>query len=486
MTLEYDRWEPVIGLEVHLQLNTRSKAFCRCRNSYGDEPNTHVCPVCLGYPGALPVLNEAMVDAAIRLGTALGATIHTRTRFARKHYHYPDLPKGYQMTQHDTPLCTKGWLPLDLHQQRLIGIQRVHLEEDAGKSRHTENETLVDYNRCGAPLLEVVTAPDLRHPIEAERFLLQLRRLVRALDICDGDMEKGNLRCDANLSLRRAGSPRFGTRTELKNLNSMRNVRRALQYEWERQAALLETGGIVEQETRSWDESSLQTLLLRSKELLHDYRYMTEPDLGTLVVDESHIEQITAALPELPHMRARRYYYEFGIAEEQADRLAADKDLAHYFEQTCRAACPHVPVQDIVAWITGEAAAVKKEHPGAWDEHPVEPAQLGRLLQLVADRSISRSAAQTVFDMMVEKREPPETVVERLGLRQIRDASVLRSTLQDVLLSHPDKAKAYRDGKTGLRGFFIGQAMRATAGRADPILLDQLFDELVSSTGETN
>ncbi|MDZ7373298.1 MAG: Asp-tRNA(Asn)/Glu-tRNA(Gln) amidotransferase subunit GatB [candidate division KSB1 bacterium] len=473
-------YEAVIGLEVHIQLLTESKIFCGCSASFGAAPNTHVCPVCLGMPGVLPVLNRKAVEFALRMGLAVGGQVNPRAIFARKNYFYPDLPKGYQISQYEEPLILGGQVEIEVEGRiKPIRLVRIHLEEDAGKSVHAEdyvgaNETLVDANRCGIPLIEVVSEPDLASPREAALYLSRLRQLVQYLRISSGNMEEGSLRCDANVSVRPAGSVRLGVKTELKNMNSIRGVERALAFEIRRQIAILQQGGRIEPETLLWDEKRGVAEPMRAKETAPDYRYFPEPDLVPLQIDSAWIEEIRAGLPELPLARKRRLVEQYALPEYDAEILTETRELADYFEAAAQAT-PHV--KKLSNWVMGEVLRVLNERNLALEQFPVAPENLAKLVNLVEEGEISASAAKRVFDEMVQSGEPPEAIVRRRGLRQISDARELEEVVDRVLQAHPGEVQRFRQGKDKLLTFFVGQVMQATGGKANPRLVNELLRE---------
>jgi aspartyl-tRNA(Asn)/glutamyl-tRNA(Gln) amidotransferase subunit B len=464
-------WEPVIGLEVHVQLATRTKLFCRCPNRFGAEPNTLICPVCLGYPGTLPVLNGAAVDLAVELALALGARIEPLSRFARKNYFYPDLPKGYQITQYDRPLARGGALPLTLHARR-ARIARLHLEEDAGKLLHEApgggalpHTSLVDFNRAGVPLVEIVSEPDLASPAEAEDYLRTLHQVLLYTATSDGNLEEGSLRCDANVSLRRPGERALGTKTEIKNLNSFRNVARALEAEIERQAAELDEGRAVVQETRSFDAERGLTRALRGKEEAQDYRYFPEPDLPPVAVPPAREARLAAALPELPWARRARWAAAWGLSAAEARDLAATPELADYFERVV-AALPGAP-RAAANWVRNEVLRELRERRAGIDA-AIEPGRLAALAGLVDAGELSASAAKTVFAALWSSAESPREITARLGLAQVRDPDQLAAWVTEVLAAYPAQAAQVRAGEAKVMGFLVGQVMKRSAGRADP------------------
>ncbi len=461
-------WETVIGLEVHVQLATRSKLFCGCSTRFGEAPNTSVCPVCLGLPGALPVANEQAVRLAVRAALALGATVHHRSVFARKNYFYPDLPKGYQISQFDQPLATGGRIPLDNLGE--IGLLRLHLEEDAGKSLHDRlpGRTAVDLNRAGVPLVEIVTRPDLRSPADARKCLASLRQVLVYAGISDCSMEQGSLRVDANISLRPAGETTLGTKTEVKNLNSFANVERALEAERRRQEDLLAAGSRVAQVTLLFDAGSGQVRPLRSKEESHDYRYFPDPDLPPLVLDQAWIDAERAALPELPGERRRRLEAEYALSEYEAGVIVSDRQLADYFEAVVAAGVGPKPAAN---WVMTDVIALFKE-TGSLD---VAPPRLAALIALVQDGVLSLQAARKVFGALPADQDPPRAVAERLGLLQVRESSALEAWIDEVLAAAPAEVERFRSGDTRLLAHFVGQVMRKSRGQADPKAVSELL-----------
>jgi aspartyl-tRNA(Asn)/glutamyl-tRNA(Gln) amidotransferase subunit B len=480
---------PVIGLEVHAQLQTRSKIFCPCPVTVAAPPNEATCPICLGYPGTLPVLNREAVTLALRLARAVGATIHPRSRFARKNYFYPDLPKGYQITQYDRPFATGGQVVIDTAEgPKTIRLVRVHLEEDAGKSLHEkpfadvpDSVTLVDWNRAGVPLIEIVGEPDIRAPEEAAAYLTELRRLLRYTGVSDGDMEKGNLRCDANVSVRLSESAPFGTRVEIKNLNSIRFVAKALEHEIARQAEVLSGGGKVNLETRLWDPNAGRTVAMRGKEEAHDYRYFPEPDLGDLLVDEAWLAEAAAGVPELPRARRERLAREHGIAAADADTLVSARELADYFEAVVGAGAP---ARTSANWVVGELLRWMKEDGHSPEDalsFSVEPARLAGLLRLLEQGGVSAASAKELLaTMRTDKREAPVLAQEK-GLGKIADSSALDAVVAEIVAASPSQVELYRGGKTATFGWFVGQVMKKTGGRADPAVVREALNKALGA-----
>ena len=471
-------FEAVIGLEIHAQLLTASKIFCGCSTAFGAEPNTHICPVCIGLPGALPVLNHAAVDHAIRAALALGCTVHERSIFARKNYFYPDLPKGYQISQYELPLAIGGLVELSGGgETRRVGITRVHMEEDAGKSLHegfvdADRKSYVDYNRSGVPLIEIVSEPDLRSAPDASEFFSRLRAILVWLGVNDGNMDEGSLRCDANVSVRRRGTAALGTKAEVKNLNSFRFLQRALEHEIARQTEVVSEGGRVVQETRLWDAAAGRTVPMRSKEEAHDYRYFPEPDLPPVLVDAERIERIRAAMPELPDARRRRLVEVFGLPDYDAGQLTQSRRLADYFEAAVRAGAPAKAASN---WIMGEVARVLNEHGADIASSPLDAERLAGLIALIEKGTISGSMAKDVFEKMYASNRTADAIVAAEGLAQIDDESQIAGLIADVLAAHPDAVTQYRTGKTTAFGFLVGTVMKAAAGKANPRRVNELL-----------
>ena len=474
-------FETVIGLEIHAQMKTLSKIFCGCSTAFGAPPNTHTCPVCLGMPGSLPVLNRQVVESAIKLGLATGSTLNRENRFARKNYFYPDLPKGYQISQFELPICEHGRVEIEVDgRSRTIGITRIHMEEDAGKLVHDEREPVsyVDLNRTGTPLLEIVSEPDLRSPTEAAAYLRKLHAIVRYLDICDGNMQEGSFRCDANISLRPKGQDKLGTRTELKNMNSFRNVQLALEYEERRQRDLLLDGGEVVQQTLLWDPDRGRTEPMRGKEEAHDYRYFPDPDLVPVVIDEAWIERVRAGLPELPDARRQRFAADFDLPAEAADLLTGSRELADYFEA---ALASFANARKLANFIGTEL--LRDYGPERINECPVRPGQLADLLQMTEDGRISGKIAKTVFAEMLTTGHDPAQIVKERGLVQMSDEGELAALVAEIVAANPAQAEQFREGKTKVLGFFVGQLMQKTRGQANPQLANQLFTRELTGQG---
>ncbi len=471
-------FEIVIGLEVHAQLKTNTKIFCGCTTSFGAAPNSHTCPVCLGMPGVLPVLNKQVVDYSIRMALATNCEINRTNQFARKNYFYPDLPKGYQVSQFDLPIAEHGWVKIEVEDEsKKIGLTRIHMEEDAGKLVHDEREpkSYVDLNRTAVPLIEIVSEPDLRSPEEAVAYLKKIHSILRYLDICDGNMQEGSFRCDANISLRPHGQKELGTRTELKNMNSFRNVQRALEYEIRRQRDLLLEGEEVVQATLLWDPDRNVTSSMRSKEEAHDYRYFPDPDLVPIVIDEEWIETARASLPELPGQRKQRFMEELGLPAYDAEVLTAAKELADYFEA---ALLGYDNAKKLSNWIMTE---LMREFKGGGPEDiaacKVSPANLAALLTMVQKGTISGKIAKTVFSDMMESGKEAEAIVKEKNLSQMSDEGDLVRIVQEIMADNPEQVEQFRDGKTKVMGFFVGQLMKKTKGQANPQMANELFQK---------
>jgi aspartyl-tRNA(Asn)/glutamyl-tRNA(Gln) amidotransferase subunit B len=471
-------FEPVIGLEVHAQLKTKSKIFCGCSTAFGAPPNTNTCQVCLGMPGVLPVLNKKVVEFSMKMALATHCTITSPNRFARKNYFYPDLPKGYQISQFELPIAEHGWLEIeDDGRKKRIGITRIHMEEDAGKLVHDEREpkSYVDLNRTGVPLMEIVSEPDIRSPEEATAYLKKLHAILRYLDICDGNMQEGSFRCDANISLRPVGQEEFGTRTELKNMNSFRNVQRALEYEIRRQRDVLLDGGNVVQETLLWDADRNVTNSMRGKEEAHDYRYFPDPDLIPVVIDEDWIEETRKTLPELPDERRQRFVSAFGLSEYDAEVLTSSKDFADYFEAALKV---YPQAKKLGNWMMTELMReLKGEDSIDISGCPIPPENLGGLLNMVDKGTISGKIAKSVFTDMLATGKDAETLVKEKNLVQVSDEGELLAIVREIIAANPGQAADYRAGKTKLMGYFVGQLMQKTKGRANPKLANQLFSQ---------
>jgi aspartyl-tRNA(Asn)/glutamyl-tRNA(Gln) amidotransferase subunit B len=473
---EIGKYEPVIGLEVHVQLNTVTKIFCGCPTGFGAPPNANVCPVCLGLPGALPVLNRRVVEMAIQAALATHCKVNTFSRFARKNYFYPDLPKGYQISQYDQPLAEHGGVEAAVDgTKKRIGITRIHLEDDAGKSIHdgfkdSDRYTYVDLNRSGTPLIEIVTDPDIRSSDEAYAFLTELKQIMQYVGASECDMEKGQLRCDANVSVRLKGAEKFGTKAEVKNLNSFRFAKMALDYEIARQVAVLEGGGRVEQETRSYNVASGETMGMRSKEHAHDYRYFPEPDLVPLRVSEAWLAEIRKTVPELPADKRDRFVKSYGLREYDAGVLTATREISDYFEKAAKAAGdPRMAAN----WVTGDLLGALKGREIA--ESPVAPEHLGELVAFIAKGEISGKMAKDIFAKMFETGDSAAAIIDREGLRQISDTGALEKIVDEVIAASPKQVEQYKSGKTGVIGYLVGQVMKQSKGQANPAVVNELL-----------
>ncbi|WP_227764864.1 Asp-tRNA(Asn)/Glu-tRNA(Gln) amidotransferase subunit GatB [Zhaonella formicivorans] len=481
MSREY---EAVIGLEVHAELKTNSKIFCSCTTEFGGEPNTHVCPVCLGLPGVLPVLNKKVVEYAMKAGLALNCKIASFSKFDRKNYYYPDLPKNFQTSQYDLPIAQNGYLDIEVDGQvKRIGITRVHMEEDAGKLVHsgetitTSSGSLVDYNRAGVPLIEIVSEPDLRSPQEARAYMELLKSILEYTEVSDCKMEEGSLRCDANVSVRPKGTSEFGTKTEIKNMNSFKALQRALEYEIERQIQVLEEGGKVIQETRSWDEAKGVTVSMRSKEEAHDYRYFPEPDLVPIVIDEEWVESIRKSLPELPQARKKRLMEDFGLPAYDAEVLTGSKALAEFFD----AVMQHYKDPKVVSnWLMGELLRLLNASNKSIAESPIKPQGLAELLNLLDKGTISGKIAKQVFEEMFNSGESAEAIVKAKGLVQISDEGAIAAVVEQVIANNPKSVEDFKNGKEQAIGYLVGQVMKETKGKANPALVNKLLREQLS------
>jgi aspartyl-tRNA(Asn)/glutamyl-tRNA(Gln) amidotransferase subunit B len=477
------KYETVIGLEVHVQLLTNTKIFCACANRFGDAPNTNVCPVCLGLPGTLPILNKRTVELAMRASLALNCTVHELSRFARKNYFYPDLPKGYQISQYELPLATNGWLEIDhAGAKKRIGITRLHLEEDAAKNLHegfseSATKAYIDYNRCGTPLSEIVSEPDMRAPEEAYAYLTTLRQIMLYTGISDCNMEEGSLRCDANVSVRLSGAKEFGTKVEVKNLNSFRYLQKALEYEVERHIAILESGGRVLQETRLWNQNESCTVSMRSKEKAHDYRYFPEPDLLPVHVSDAWREEVRRSLPELPEAKRARFIAAHGLSPYDAGVLTNTQSLADYFESVVKSGAP---AKTAANWIQTELLRRLNDSGKEIEGSPVSPAALAELLKLVESAQITGSIGKKVFATMFESGRSASEIVAAEGLAQINDTSALEQAAREVIEKNPDNVAKFKSGNEGVFKFFVGQVMRATRGQANPQAVNDILRKLLA------
>jgi aspartyl-tRNA(Asn)/glutamyl-tRNA(Gln) amidotransferase subunit B len=475
------KYEPVIGLEVHVQLATNTKIFCSCPTSFGGPPNTNVCPVCLGLPGALPVMSRRSVEMAAMASLALNCALNPVSRMARKNYFYPDLPKGYQISQYELPLAEHGWLDIQPEgaPRKRIGVTRVHMEDDAGKSQHegfrdSDKYSYIDLNRSGTPLIEIVSEPDLRTADEAYAYLTELKQVMQFLEVSSCDMEKGHLRCDANVSVRLKGAPKFGTKVEVKNLNSFRFLKQAIEYEIGRQVAVIESGGRIVQETRLYNSAAGETVSMRSKEAAHDYRYFPEPDLVPIRVTEAWTGGIRERMPELPSHQRARYVEQFGLREYDAQVLTLTKEIGAYFEQAAAAAGDPKTTAN---WVMGELMGALKADGKEITESPVAPEHLGELVRLLNQGELSGKLAKEIFPKMYAERLAPSFIMERDGLRQISDSGALEKIIDEVMAANPKQVEQYRGGKTAVMGFLVGQVMKASKGQAAPGAVNDLLKQ---------
>lgn len=475
-----DKYEPIIGLEVHAQMKTKSKAFCSCSTEFNVPPNTNVCPVCLGHPGTLPVLNKQLVEFILKIGLATNCKITEHSIFARKNYFYPDLPKGYQISQYESPICTNGNIKIDGEK---IGITRIHMEEDAGKSIHdfSDKDTLVDLNRCGVPLIEIVSEPDLRSPQEAFKYLTKLKQYVVYLEICDGNMEEGSLRCDANVSVKLKSSEKFGVKTEVKNLNSFKNVTDALICEIERQIHLLENGDTIIHQTLTYDAKSKSTIPMRSKEEAHDYRYFPEPDLVKVYIDDKWLNEIKLSLPELPDKRAERFISEYKLPSYDAEVLTQEKEIADYFEKICNHIKKAELFKNASNWVMSEVLKVLNEKKLQISDFCVKPENISSLIYLIDEGKISRNIAKEIFTEMIKYTDPedekqkPEYIIKAKDLHLKKDTNEIEIIVKKIIEENAEETKRYRNGESKLLQFFIGKVMKETKGKADPKVINELL-----------
>ena len=475
------KYESVIGLEVHAQMLTDTKIFCGCSTKFGSEPNTQTCPVCIGMPGVLPVLNKKALQFAIKTGLATDCSISSFSRFARKNYFYPDLPKGYQISQYELPVCEHGCIGIIVDGSvKTIGITRIHMEEDAGKNIHEGAGTysFVDLNRAGVPLMEIVSEPDIRSPREAVDYMKKLRAILRYLDVCDGNMEQGSLRCDANISVRPIAQTEFGTRTEIKNINSFRFVEKALEYEIKRQIKVIESGGRVVQETRLWDPNRGVTEPMRGKEEAHDYRYFPEPDLVPVIVEKEWIDEIKASLPELPDIKRDRFVTEYGLPETDADLLVSEKPLADWYEEAVKLGGQP---KSVANWIMGDLMRLLNADDKIIEDCSLKPNQLVDMLRLMDNGTISGKIAKSVFEEMYTTGKDPEIIVKEKGLVQISDSGEIEKAVDDVISKNPKETERFKAGEEKLLGFFVGQVMKVTKGKANPQMVNDLLRKKLSS-----
>ncbi|TAN42656.1 MAG: Asp-tRNA(Asn)/Glu-tRNA(Gln) amidotransferase subunit GatB [Nitrospirae bacterium] len=476
------KYEAVIGLEVHAQMATETKIFCGCSTKFGSEPNSQTCPVCIGMPGVLPVLNKKAVECAIKTGLAVHSNISAYSRFARKNYFYPDLPKGYQVSQYELPICEGGHIEIVIDGEvKKIGLTRIHMEEDAGKNIHEGGGpySFVDLNRTGVPLMEIVSEPDIRTPAEAAAYMKKLRAILRYLEVCDGNMEQGSLRCDANVSVRPVGQKEFGVKVELKNINSFRFVEKALEYEIKRQIKTLEDGGKIAQETRLFDSSTGVTQSMRSKEEAHDYRYFPEPDLVPMVPSAGWLEEIRQSLIELPDAKRERFVSEYGLPEYDAEMLTTEKAVASWFEEAVSAGGQAKAVSN---WMMGELTRMLNDENRSIENCPVKPEQLAGMLKLIDNGTISGKIAKTVFEEMYKTGKEAAAVVKEKGLVQISDEAAIEKAVDEVLAKSPNEIERFKAGDEKLMGFFVGQVMKATKGKANPQMLNELLKKKLQSS----
>ncbi len=469
------KYEAVIGLEVHAQLLTDTKIFCGCSTKFGNPPNTNVCPVCLGHPGVLPVMNKKVVEYTVLMGMAVNCKINEKSIFARKNYFYPDLPKGYQISQYEEPICEYGKVEIELKEgkNKEIGITRIHMEEDAGKSIHDQSdETLIDLNRCGTPLIEIVSEPDLRSPEEAYLYLTKLKQIVTFLGICDGNMEQGSLRCDANVSVRLKGESKFGTKTEVKNMNSFRNVERAIAYEIERQIELLEEGKQIVQQTLLWDADTNKVLPMRSKEEAHDYRYFPDPDLVKIVVNDEWKRSIIKHLPELPDIRRERFINQYKLPAYDANILTSSRQLADYYEQILNVTNDYKSASN---WVMTEVLKFINDSKISVEDFPVRPESLGKLIKMINDNIISGKMAKEIFPEMISTGKLPEQIVAEKNLVQISDTSEIESAVKKIIDANPKDVQEFLAGKEKVLGFLVGQVMKETRGKANPKIVNDIL-----------
>jgi aspartyl-tRNA(Asn)/glutamyl-tRNA(Gln) amidotransferase subunit B len=476
----HEKYEGVIGLEVHAQLLTDSKIFCNCSTKFGNEPNTNICPICLGQPGVLPVLNKKVVEFTVLMGLATNCTINERSIFARKNYFYPDLPKGYQISQYEEPACEHGFMEITLPDAiiKKIGITRIHMEEDAGKSIHDSGlSTSVDLNRCGVPLIEIVSDPDMRTANEAYLYLSKIKQIVQYLGICDGNMEEGSLRCDANISVRLRGENKLGTKTEVKNMNSFRNVERAINYEINRQMEILEDGGRIIQETLLWDADKNKAFSMRSKEEAHDYRYFPEPDLFPVLVNSNWKNELATLLPELPNQRKNRFISSFKLPEYDAEILTQSRDIADYYEKVIDMTDDYKSASN---WVMGDVLKVINENKIDIKEFCISPDNLAELINIINDNTISGKIAKEIFPEMLKENKKPLEIVKSKNLLQITDTTAISKVIDNVLSNFPDEIGEFLNGKEKVFGFFIGKIMQETKGKANPKIVNELLREKIS------
>ncbi len=475
-----DDYEVVIGLEVHAELSTKTKIFCSCKTEFGGEPNTHCCPVCMAMPGALPVLNEKVLEYAVKAGLAMNSSISRDSKNDRKNYFYPDLPKSYQISQFDKPLCEHGYVEIEVHdgEKKKIGITRIHIEEDAGKLNHDDYGrcSLVDLNRAGVPLIEIVSEPDMRSVEEADIYLKKIKSILEYIEVSDCKMQEGSLRADVNISVRKRGQKEFGTRTEMKNMNSFKSISRALEYEIERQISVVENGGVIEQETLRWDEVSGKTFSMRDKEDAQDYRYFPEPDLAPIRLSEEYIENIRKNLPELPETRKQRYLNEYKLTEKEANTLTASKYLSDFFEKGVKIS---KNPKAICNWLLSDIARILNEKEFEPEDIPFTPEDLAELIGLIEKGTISSKIAKDVLEEMFENPKRPSKIIEEKGWVQISDENAIREIVLKIIGENPQSVSDFKNGKDKALGFLVGQAMKETKGKANPQMLNKMFQELM-------
>ncbi len=469
------KYEAVIGLEVHAQLLTDTKIFCGCANKFGVPPNTNICPVCLGHPGVLPVLNQKVVEFSVLMGLATNCTINERSVFARKNYFYPDLPKGYQTSQYEEPICEHGNIVVEFKDgsTKNIGITRIHMEEDAGKSIHDLGyDTMIDVNRCGTPLIEIVSEPDMRTPEEAYLYLTKLKQILTYLGICDGNMEEGSLRCDANISIRLKGETKLGTKAEVKNMNSFRNVEKAIEYEIERQIDIIEDGGKIIQQTLLWNADQNKVIPMRSKEKAHDYRYFPDPDLMPVVVDKNWRNEIASTMPELPDVRKKRFAEQYSLPIYDSEILTSSRQLADYYEQVLTVTNDYKAASN---WVMTDVLKVVNDQKISVEQFPISPQNLGKLVKLISDKTISGKIAKDIFPEMLSVNKDPNDIVKEKNLVQISDTGEIEAVIDKIVFANPKQVEEYLGGKDKVLGFFVGQIMKEMKGKANPGIVNELL-----------
>ncbi|OQW47798.1 MAG: aspartyl/glutamyl-tRNA amidotransferase subunit B [Proteobacteria bacterium SG_bin7] len=471
--MSYNNYEPVIGLEIHAQLKTKSKMFCSCSTEFGASDNENTCPICTGMPGCLPVVNKKAIEFGVKIGLALNCQVNNKSVFARKNYFYPDLPKGYQISQYDEPICGKGYVDIFVDKvKRRIGITRAHLEEDAGKSQHQGDYSLINYNRSSVPLMEIVSEPDIKSPAEAAEYARTVRQILRYLDVCDGNLEEGSLRCDCNVSVRKVGEKKFGTKVEIKNINSFRFVEKAIEYEIQRQIDCLEAGEKIDQETRLYDVDKNKTFTMRSKEEANDYRYFPDPDLLVIRVAEVDVSAFKKELPEMPSQKVERYKNEYGLPEYDAFVLTQEKEVSEYYEATAKASGNPKGASN---WVMVELMRELNEQKLDIAKSPVKESQLADLIKLIDSNTISGKIAKTVFAEMCKTSRDPQTIIKEKGLVQITDTKSIEALIDKVIAANASQVAEYRSGRDKLFGFFVGQVMKESKGQANPDMVNRLL-----------